>query len=516
MKRNLGLFVALAFLTSAASGLAQVTFQYTTQGPATLRQEGYEELLGNSFLSINTSANAGTVGAGSVISFNVPATTNLNPGCGTTGQPACPSTPATVAVTCTTNGTTSCTGSLTVTYTNPQTLSIYFNSSVTFAVKGYVEVNSLRVNAVALGPGATVPLTVSAEAVGAPIFFNTTVQNVGMVSTLPAVTLTGVTTGSELTCLPGQSTLSVNVAENYASALRDVTDEGYTSISNVVGDTLTLTITNVPAGLTLTPGTPTGTGNLVLTTPAAQTQTATGPLSFTYTITGESEGLQENATLPFTLLASGPLPANIPPSVATVVLGPVTSTPPVSSIIPAFDGVNEPGSPTVANYSDCVTDILLPYISTYNGGGSAPDSHYDTGVTISNTTNDPFTPGAGGATPQTGSCTLTLYPNSGAPSTSWTSGSVAPGGQLQETLSGLGAPWAGVTGGYVVAICNFQNAHAFVSVYDNAGLGSPGFQQGYLGLVIPNPGIHPRNPASPPTCNAGSVGCQGSGEQLGN
>jgi len=508
MKRSTTLCVVLAVLFSAATALAQVTFQYNSQGPATLRMEGTTEVLGTTYLQVDDLASAGKVSAGSVISFSVPVSTNLNPGCSGSG---CPAPAPTVQVSCST-GLTSCTGSLGWTYTNPQTLSILFNSPVTFFIGGSITVSSLRVNASTLPQGTPMPLTVSAQAVENPIYFNTNVQTAGQVSTVPAVTLAGVTAGNELSCLPNSQPFSVNVAENYASALRTLADEGYAAN---VADTLTIVLTNIPKGLMITPGTPTGSGKLaVASIPSAWTSPSDGSTAyFTYSVSGESEGLQENMTFPFTASATTPLDANQPtPSMATVILGPY---PPANPPIPLFTGVTEPGSAEVLYFSDCKTYVLFPFVTTYRGSGSNPGSSFDTSISISNTTADPFGlgPVAGGATPQAGTCSLTFYPNTGGAGIPYTTASVPAGGQVSFRASG--APnWKGMAGGYVIGYCNFQNAHSFVQVFNNAGMGSPTIQEAYQGLVLPNPTLHPRNPASNPQCNHGS--CKGAGEQLSN
>jgi len=509
MKRSTSFCVALAVLFAAATALAQVTFQYNSQGPATLRMEGTTEVLGTSYLQVADTAGAGMVGKGSVISFNVPVSTSLNPGCTGTG---CPAPAPTIQVTCTIDGSTPCGGEgsvLSWTYTSPQTLSIVFNSSVYFNQKGGITVSSLRVNASTLPQGTPVPLTVSAQAVGNPVYFNTNVQTAGMVSTVPAVTLTSVSAGSELSCLPGSSSFSVNVAENYASALRTLADEGYAATS---ADTLTIVLTNIPKGLTITPGSPTSSGKLAFgTLPGGWTSPSDASTAyFTYSIKGESEGLQENVTFPFTASGGVPLDANQPtPSVATVILGPY----PPASTIPLFTGVTEPGSANVLNFSDCKTYVLFPYLSTM----STATSHWDAGIAISNTTADPFGTGpvAGGATPQSGSCTLTLFPNTGGAGIPYTTATIPAGGSLGFAASSVPG-WKGINYAYVVGYCNFQNAHAFVTIFNNSGIGAPTMQESYLGLVLPNPTLHPRNPASNPQCNGSQPGCVGAGEQLGN
>jgi len=206
----------------------------------------------------------------------------------------------------------------------------------------------------------------------------------------------------------------------------------------------------------------------------------------------------ESADLPFTA-ASGSLKAGLVPNVITATVSLVDASPSVATDEPSFTG-NE-GALAAINLADCVTDILLPYVTNFTlSGGTAAADFYDTGIVISNTTMDPFV--SGGASPQAGSCTLTLFPSSGAAGIAWTSAAVPAGGQLGVDVGAVPG-WAGLTG-YIIGTCNFQNAHSLVAVYDNAGIGSPTFAYGYVGLIIPNPSLVARSPAN-----------SGKGESLG-
>lgn len=508
MKRNL-LLVGLFLIVTAVPGLAQVSFNYKTVGPTLLRDEGITELISNLQLTVNSIGGAGATvptGAGISLVFSTaetvtPLTTGFagaNVDCETTPGTFCPIT-----------------ATLTKTTVAGDTVLISFTAATTFTLTGFININNLRVNASLLPAGTPVSGTVSGS-VGSNVNFNLTSQLVGTVSSVKSLAVGAASrTGappvmlSILTCAPpvapGFETLAIDVAEAFPSALRVLADEGFGANAT---DIISVSISNVPLNVTITPlaplicaqpsSSPPATCVLTLSTPAAQTSSAAAmTLTFTYTVLTESLSVLEDAELDFdvnTTLTT--LPVNqATPSVATVVLGPTSP----STSIPLFSGVAEPTPQNIIAWADCVTDILLPYVTNFTGTGTAPDSFYNTGITIANTSSDLAGStgtsifASGGALAQAGSCTLWLFPASGAPSIAYTTPVIPAGGQLGITQGSVPG-WAGLTG-YIIGTCHFQNAHTFVSVYDNAGLGSPTFQQGGLGLILPNPSIVKRSPA---------------------
>jgi len=110
----------------------------------------------------------------------------------------------------------------------------------------------------------------------------------------------------------------------------------------------------------------------------------------------------------------------------------------------------------------CTTSLLFPYVTEIAG--------FDTGLSIANTTSDPF------ATPaQAGACTLYWY------------GTAAPANTVTASVA-AGTIWTGLTSllapgfnGYMIATCNFQYAHGFAFVSD---LGARNLAMGYLALVM--------------------------------
>ena len=148
--------------------------------------------------------------------------------------------------------------------------------------------------------------------------------------------------------------------------------------------------------------------------------------------------------------------------------------------IPRFvDSSGTTGNP-IGNFfavNLCQTVLLFPYITTVTG--------FDTGISIANTTTDPFK-----TVNQAGTCTLYWYQGTGNPPPT-TTASVASG-----TVTVLQASAAANAGpnftGYSIAVCNFQLAHGFAVVTD---YGAQKILSVYLALVVPT-GTASRNISS--------------------
>jgi hypothetical protein len=131
---------------------------------------------------------------------------------------------------------------------------------------------------------------------------------------------------------------------------------------------------------------------------------------------------------------------------------------------------------TFFNVVICQTVLMFPYVANVSG--------YETGIAISNTAQDPW-----GTSGLTGSCTMNFYGTTGtAPPVTYAGGPVgfvngsglgtmAPGAQIANTISGLGM--SNFTG-YVIAVCNFQYAHGFAFIQNRTQT----LGMGYLGLVM--------------------------------
>jgi len=137
------------------------------------------------------------------------------------------------------------------------------------------------------------------------------------------------------------------------------------------------------------------------------------------------------------------------------------------------------------NINLCTTALLFPYITT---SFLVPgQSGFDTGISIANTTSDPF-----GTVNQAGTCTMYWYGGPPGATTAATNpspttlgaggvGDTTPilTGTTALTLASQSVPanWSG----YMIALCNFQFAHGYASVTD---VGVRNIMASYLALVI--------------------------------
>jgi hypothetical protein len=166
--------------------------------------------------------------------------------------------------------------------------------------------------------------------------------------------------------------------------------------------------------------------------------------------------------------------------------------------IPRFAGSSTAAS-NILIINICRTILLYPYITNQAG--------FDTGLTVGNTSQDPFTTGSNATGAQAGSCTLTWYGGTTAapttPPAPSNTGNIAAGTVWTNTLGTIAPNFQG----YMFAVCNFQYAHGFAFISD---VGARNLAMGYLAIVIEDPGSGARI-ASPP-CQ-GISGCPGNGEQ---
>lgn len=154
--------------------------------------------------------------------------------------------------------------------------------------------------------------------------------------------------------------------------------------------------------------------------------------------------------------------------------------------IPRFAIAAAASGTSFLNISLCNTALLFPYVTTafFVSGQSG----FDTGISIANTTTDPFN-----TTPQAGTCSLYWY--GGLPGVTGQAatnpqqtilgaagvGSSVPiiSGTTALTLASqsVGSNWSG----YMIALCNFQYAHGYASVTD---VGVRNIMASYLALII--------------------------------
>jgi len=379
------------------------------------------------------------------------------------------------------------------------------NQYVAFKAGDYLVISQVRVNVNALGASvgsvtATMSGTSSAPTSN-PITFTQSVVPVASVVS-PSLSVARISSSSTTfqTCsiAGGGQTLSVGVVERYPAALTSATDEsGFTPnfpVNN--GTTVVVSLAGIPSGMAVqftgTSYASSGITSLnVSANPGGAAQTSNGSaVVYTFTVTSDSTSTVENITFNFKLGLpgsggtingnTGTLPAlgTTNSVVATVSLGPVQSTGVVGF------AANTQGTTTLATISDCVTNMLFPYVT--NQGG------YDTSFSIANTTNDDLAFGANlGANPQSGTCTLSFWPTTdttqGTAGTAltFTTPSIPTGAVYAFSQSGTS--FSGQSG-YMIAVCRFLNAHGFAFLTNGfAQATGPQLSHGYLGLIVPNP-----------------------------
>ena len=143
-----------------------------------------------------------------------------------------------------------------------------------------------------------------------------------------------------------------------------------------------------------------------------------------------------------------------------------------SDVYPRFTGA--PAATAFVSLVPCRTVLLYPYLTNQAG--------FDTGVTVANTTMDPFTTVA-----QSGTCQFNWYGGTTAaptvPPAAFTTATIGPGTVYAQTLGG-GVLNASTFQGYMIAVCNFQYAHGFAFISD---IGARNIAMGYLAVVLNDP-----------------------------
>jgi hypothetical protein len=366
--------------------------------------------------------------------------------------------------------------------------------------------------------GKTAPLSVSAS-------LNSSADNyINASSPVPLISALGpgIATFSQSTAIPASTnngtaliftnqtaalggtgqhvTATFSLTEGFAGAWRTPVQSsvGGTALAN--GTQILLTIAGLPSGITATlsqdtNGSPSpalnisggGTPNCSI----AATCGAFGPgaANPTVTIGFNSTSLTTVEALQFDLVLSGTPATALTAGSITLT---ATMTPNATSGLSSKGAPNENGPTfvvatlgpiTLANIVAANTTMLIPYAVT--------TSPYDTGIAIANTTVDPFGSGGGGATPQSGSITFTLYPRTatgaGTPITITTSATKQFGAGL-DTSGNLdaGGTWTGLLGqdilaaagspatffGYIFIQTNFLNAHGAAYIFNGSGFTS--------------------------------------------
>jgi len=152
--------------------------------------------------------------------------------------------------------------------------------------------------------------------------------------------------------------------------------------------------------------------------------------------------------------------------------------------IPRFAG-DSSAARNIFTVSICRTILLYPYVTNQSG--------FDTGVTIANTSQDPYTVGSNATGAQSGNCKLTWYGGTTAAPTTppgpSDTGNIAAGTVWANTLQTIAPNFQG----YMFAVCNFQFAHGFAFISD---VGARNLAMGYLAVVLNDPGTGSRSNAN--------------------
>ena len=376
-----------------------------------------------------------------------------------------------------------------------------------------LRISGLRVDASAAG--ADVPITATMGVSGSPLISGDMVTLARPKTGLTDVKKIGNVVNG-VSCANGANQVfKLNVAEGFATAFND-------DVNAIVGGTneemrLKLSFDDIPSGVTvkLRPGTTTagsdldcGDGNgddsLVLnllagldsdgfgqgnTVSAADVENEDNPLwpvrlvngsgvAF-YEVNGSDPDKAENCEIPIRFdwkSNNNPSLGEGRVAVSFARTSTDTSADVEDVVMPRFKDTSK--WVTAINIEDCSTTLLFPFVTNM--------ADYDTGIAISNTSEDAFGTDAHG-----GTCTIHYHGmmmDGGAAPLAQTSDSIDGGEQLIFRLSsgnkeaGIG-PAPGFQG-YLMARCAFQFAHGLAFI-TNGAAGTPTLAQSYLALVVP-------------------------------
>jgi len=278
----------------------------------------------------------------------------------------------------------------------------------------------------------------------------------------------------------GGNPATLRVKENFLSAFAPGTGVKIVlSKAPPAGTTLQFagTATTDAAGTTWAIGDSAGT---TTGTAANVTSASTNLNVYYYYVTSATAGDNNTVleTLTVTITESGTptssqLPLDLTPVSVQVSLAPISSAltsggAGKSTPTPRYDELLVAG-PTIVTISGSRTALMAEYVTVGSG--------FDTGIAITNTTEDPGATalgGGGAAVAQAGTITFYFFPATGTNPTSYVTSSTSPnntmldssgrvpaGGTYKILLSQLLAAVGGpeTFDGYVIAVCNFTHAH---------------------------------------------------------
>jgi hypothetical protein len=317
------------------------------------------------------------------------------------------------------------------------------------------------------------------------------------------------------------ATGSIVINEGIASAWRTATQSSNSGTAVTNGTQIRLTFSGVPAGVTLTLAAVTG-GNpapptISLSNTSVTASSTTSIISFTGTSSTTASNLKPSLTSVNYLQIDYTVNA-LSTTAAVTTPGSITVT---ATMYPIGDGVNnddsahlglprqdqgyptfaqaDVGPVTIVNIVPASTTLLIPLVEKVGV--------FDTGISIANTTSDPFGSGGGGATASAGTLKFDFFPatatGAGTACTLTTSSTSRPGfGIASDGTVPAGSTFvallsqllpasncaAGDFVGYVFVTANFLNAHGQATISD--------FRTYSLAtnvLVLPPPATSPRS-----------------------
>jgi hypothetical protein len=237
------------------------------------------------------------------------------------------------------------------------------------------------------------------------------------------------------------------------------------------------------------------------TVPIAQISLTNGTGSAVWEVVNTNPNTNESFKFAVYITYSASVATNTPlPGTSTVNLSyaPTATSGVASSTlpIPRFAG-DTAAARNIFTINICRTVLLYPYVTNQAG--------FDTGLTVANTSQDPFTVGGNTTGAQAGNCKFTWYGGTTAAPTTppgpSDTGNIAAGTVWANTLQTIAPNFQG----YAFAVCNFQYAHGFAFISD---VGARNLAMGYLAIVIGDPGTGARG-ANPIGASLTSSGEQG-------
>jgi hypothetical protein len=287
------------------------------------------------------------------------------------------------------------------------------------------------------------------------------------------------------------------VTEGFASAFRTATQSSNSGVAVPNGSQVRLTFNGVPSGVTLTLTANGGDANnnrtgVTISNTSITSSATTTVVSFTGTSSGAIPSLtavdqvevqvtvSQNSTAAVTTPGSISVTATMFPigdalnnSTSTALGLPQLGT---GGAYPTFTQLDV-GPVTIVNIVAASTTMLIPLAEKVGA--------FDTGISIANTTNDPFGVSGGGATPSAGTLRFDFFPSTATgagtacflqtsatsrPGTGIASDGTIPAGATFLALLSQLLPQsncaAGDFFGYIFVTANFLNAHGQATISD--------------------------------------------------